>query len=85
MPAAQEIAAARAPVQANTMTLTEAAKSGNGKQNGRPVVRLLVTDPDLVQKEVTCHDTPQTGAALFLIVTLSLLSGHYYTVHKLRH
>ncbi|XP_075683735.1 cilia- and flagella-associated protein 69 isoform X2 [Rhinoderma darwinii] len=51
MPAAQEVAAARAPVQANSMTLTEAPGSGNGKQSGRPVVRLLVTDTDLVQKE----------------------------------
>ncbi|XP_072010337.1 cilia- and flagella-associated protein 69 [Engystomops pustulosus] len=43
MPAPQEVT--RAPVQSSSMTLTEA------KQNGRPVVRLLVTDTDLVQKE----------------------------------
>ncbi|KAG8573761.1 hypothetical protein GDO81_012537 [Engystomops pustulosus] len=43
MPAPQEVT--RGPVQSSSMTLTEA------KQNGRPVVRLLVTDTDLVQKE----------------------------------
>ncbi|KAG9476552.1 hypothetical protein GDO78_003215 [Eleutherodactylus coqui] len=48
MPAAREVAAARVPVQASTMTLTEAPKSANG----RPVVRLLVTDTDLIQREV---------------------------------
>ncbi|XP_044149807.1 cilia- and flagella-associated protein 69 [Bufo gargarizans] len=51
MPAAQEVAAARAPVRANSITLNEAPKSENSKHNGRPVVRLLVTGTDLAQKE----------------------------------
>ncbi|XP_077124392.1 cilia- and flagella-associated protein 69 isoform X1 [Ranitomeya variabilis] len=85
MPAAQEVAAARAPVQANSMTLTEAPTSGNSKPNGRPVVRLLVTDTDLVQREANQFKPMDLGRVVKLFegpFSKDLLERHMKALKK---
>ncbi|CAJ0964437.1 unnamed protein product [Ranitomeya imitator] len=85
MPAAPEVATARAPVQANSMTLTEAPTSGNSKPNGRPVVRLLVTDTELVQREAIQFKPMDLGRMIKLFegpFSKDLLERHMKALKK---